>query len=136
MKQGWISIPIGNHRKPTVLPTSTSAYVRALLDEFTLDEIGGQYWGSRVSNFSNVNHRYFAWPGAERGEYKRVPDRQPASGEVTSRCGSSAGHLAVRGARDGGSGGGRGAGGPRLRQGARPRAARPPFPLTCAQRRP
>jgi hypothetical protein len=64
-ESGWISIPIGNHRSPT--PHSAT-----LFSDITLDEIGGHYWGSRVSNFSNTNHRYFAWPGAERGEYKKV----------------------------------------------------------------
>jgi hypothetical protein len=65
MKKEWISIPVGNHRRPTL-------YADHLFDGFTLDEIGVHYWGSRVANFSNINHRYFAWPGAERGEYKKV----------------------------------------------------------------
>jgi hypothetical protein len=65
VKDGWVSVPTGNHRLP-------ANYSDLLLREFTLDEIAGLYWGSRVSSLTNVNHRYFSWPCAERRGYKLV----------------------------------------------------------------
>jgi hypothetical protein len=64
-KTSWLSVPIGNHRK-------MSEYDPEQFKIATVNEIAGYYWGSGISNFGTTNHRYFAWPGAEKGSYKSV----------------------------------------------------------------
>lgn len=65
VKYRWVSVPTGNHRQSSIFNDS-------MFYNYTLDEIAGLYWGSRVSSLTNLNHRYFAWPCAERGGYKSV----------------------------------------------------------------
>lgn len=65
MKSGWLSIPAGNHKKVSIAN-------REMLDDLVIDEVAGHYWGSRLSNYNSVNHRYFAWPTFEDGSYRRA----------------------------------------------------------------
>ena len=65
MRLAWLSIPAGNHKK--------NAYFDNLMfNDYVIDESAGHYWGSKLSNFNSLNHRYFAWPGAETGDYVHV----------------------------------------------------------------
>lgn len=61
---GLVSIPIGNFRKPATVVTA-----RDLTDELNMYELAGHYWGSKQADLNSVNHMYFAWPYAERGNY-------------------------------------------------------------------
>jgi hypothetical protein len=65
MKTGWLSIPAGNHKKGSRVDVE-------MLDDLVIEEVAGHYWGSRLSNFNSVNHRYFAWPNSEDGSYRRA----------------------------------------------------------------
>ena len=65
VKNNWVSIPLGNYKR-------NSEFSDHMFEEYTLDEIAGHYWGSRLSSTSNLNHRYFTWPVAEQGGYKNI----------------------------------------------------------------